>query len=349
MISPFRRNRVTVGLDVGSSHVKAAAIDHSGAAPELARVVCLPLRSDAIVEGEILDPTQVAETIRAALAELGVPARQVVTAIGGRDIMVKKIQRDRMTKEDARQVIRWEAEQYVPFDMDSVQLDFQILDPASEGLQMQVLLVAAKRDLVEQRLLLLQDAGVTPGVVDVDAFALHNALEYNHPEASKGLVVLVNVGNEVSSVIVQQEGVPLVSRDVPFGARRLRDELRRLHRLSDEEAESALQGGFARQEEVQPLLETQAEELALGVERAVAFLGLDGTVETAPSNVYLSGGGARIPCLAGAIAARLHSRVEVANPLGRLRVRPEAATHFPTEDLAPMLMLPVGLALRSAA
>jgi type IV pilus assembly protein PilM len=233
--------------------------------------------------------------------------------------------------------------------MESVQLDFQILDPTSEGLQMEVLLVAAKRDLVEQRLLLLQDAGITPGVVDVDAFALHNALEYNHPEASKGLVVLVNVGNEAASVIVQQEGVPLVSRDVPFGSRRLREELRRLHSLSEEDAESALLGRSARQEEYQPFFEAQAEDLALGVERAVAFLGLDGTVETAPGYVYLSGGGARIPCLANAIAARLHSRVEVANPLGRLRVRPEAVSLFPTEDLAPMLMLPVGLALRSAA
>jgi type IV pilus assembly protein PilM len=349
MISRLRRNRVTVGLDVGSSHVKAAAIDHSGAAPELARVACLPLRGDAIVEGEILDPSLVAETIRAALESLGAPARHVVTAIGGRDIMVKKIQMDRMPKEDAREVIRWEAEQYVPFDMESVQLDFQILDPAAEGLQMQVLLVAAKRDLVEQRLLLLQDAGITPGVVDVDAFALHNALQYNHPEASKGLVVLVNVGNEVASVIVQQEGVPLVSRDVPFGSRRLREELRRLHALSEEDAEAALLGRSARQEEFQPFFEAQAEELALGVERAVAFLGLDGTVETAPGCVYLSGGGARIPCLADAIAARLHARVEVANPLGRLRVRPEAVSLFPTEDLAPMLMLPVGLALRSAA
>jgi type IV pilus assembly protein PilM len=110
MISRLRRNRVTVGLDVGSSHVKAAAIDHSGPAPELARVACLPLRGDAIVEGEILDPSLVAETIRAALASLGVPVRHVVTAIGGRDIMVKKIQMDRMPKEDAREVIRWEAE-----------------------------------------------------------------------------------------------------------------------------------------------------------------------------------------------------------------------------------------------
>jgi type IV pilus assembly protein PilM len=110
--------------------------------------------------------------------------------VGGRDVMVKKIQMDRMKEPTPREVIRWEAEQYVPYDMESVQLDFQIVDPLSDGLQMSVLLVAAKREVIEQRVGLLRDAGLAATVVDVDACALHNAFEYNYPEAMTGCAPL---------------------------------------------------------------------------------------------------------------------------------------------------------------
>jgi type IV pilus assembly protein PilM len=148
----FRRNKQTIGLDVGSGFIKAAVVDHSGIEPRLMRIASLPLLSDAIVEGEIMDPTLVVDTIKAVMQTLEVKNRSVVTAVGGRDIIVKKIQMDRMPAADAREVIRYEAEQYVPFDMENVQVDFQILDPEAEGLRMNVLLVAAKRDLIEQRI-----------------------------------------------------------------------------------------------------------------------------------------------------------------------------------------------------
>jgi type IV pilus assembly protein PilM len=349
MISFLRRPKVSVGLDIGSAFVKAAVIDHSGLEPELTRLAYLPLVADAIVEGEILDPPLVAETIRAVIDSLGVSVKSVATAVGGRDIMIKQIQMDRMPAEDARDVIRWEAEQYVPFDMANVQLDFQILDPEEDGLQMNVLLVAAKRELIDQRVLLLREAGLSTGIVDVDAFALHNAFEYNYPDASRGLTVLVNVGSEVTSVLVQMDGVPVVSRDVPFGTRRLREEIRRMHGLSQDEADAVLHGTAPEMERHAPLLSERADEVAMGVERAIAFLSMSAAATRGPGAVYLSGGGARIPRLADAIANRLHARIEVANPLQRLRINPDATSHFPAEELAPMLMLPIGLALRPAA
>jgi type IV pilus assembly protein PilM len=349
MIPFFRRQKVSVGLDIGSAYVKAAVVDHSGLEPELTHVAYLPLVADAIVEGEILDPPLVAETVRAVIDSLGIPVRSVTTAVGGRDIMIKQIQMDRMPAEDAREVIRWEAEQYVPFDMANVQLDFQILDPQEDGLQMNVLLVAAKRELIDQRMLLLQEAGLTPAIVDVDAFALHNAFEYNYPDASRGLTVLVNVGSEVTSVLVQLEGVPVVTRDVAFGTRRLREEIRRMHGLSQDEAEVALRGGASEMERYLPLLNERAEEVAMGIERAIAFLSLSAAAARGPGAVFLSGGGARLPRLADVIANRLHARIELANPLQRLRIHPDATSHFPADELAPMLMLPIGLALRHVA
>src|SRR5438445_573762 len=143
--------KTSVGLDIGSGIIKLAVIDHSGSEPELIKVATTEVAADAIVEGEVMDPGLVSEAIRGLFSTAGVKQRTVVTAVGGRDVIVKKIQMDRMKEGDAREVIRWEAEQHVPFDMANVELDFQILDPDAEGLQMNVLLVAAKRELVDSR------------------------------------------------------------------------------------------------------------------------------------------------------------------------------------------------------
>jgi len=348
MVSFLKRSRATVGLDIGSGFIKVAVVDHSGADPELIHVSHTPLIADAIVEGEVMDPQIVVETVRSMLETAGIKPKRLVASVGGRDVMVKKIQMDRMKEADAREVIRWEAEQHVPYDMESVQLDFHILDPLDDGLQMSVLLVAAKRELVDGRVSLLRDAGLAPAVVDVDACALQNAFEYNYPEALNGVVALVNVGHEVSTVNVLQDGTLILTRDIPFGSRRLREELRRLHGLSADEAEAVLQGRSDRAPEFRALLSEGCEELAMGIERAVAFLAV-GDAGGGLQRVYLSGGGARIPTLPDVVAARLRARTDVATPLQRLKVRPGVAAAFPVDELAPMLMLSVGLALRAAA
>src|SRR5262245_61018096 len=187
------RNKVSAGLDIGSGFVKLVVIDHSKSEPEIVQVATSPLVPDAIVEGEVMDPVLVAETVRSVVESSGLKSKDIVAAVGGHDVIIKKIPMDRMNEADAREVIRWEAEQHVPFDMENVQLDFQILDEDANGPQMQVLLVAAKRELIENRMSLLADAGLTPAAIDVDAFALHNAFEQNYPESQRGLVALVNV------------------------------------------------------------------------------------------------------------------------------------------------------------
>src|SRR5947207_2962276 len=219
--------KTTVGLDIGSGIIKVAVIDHSGSEAELVKVATTEVAADAIVEGEVMDPGIVAEAIRGLFSAAGVKQRSVVTAVGGRDVIVKKIQMDRMKEGDAREVIRWEAEQHVPFDMANVELDFQILDPDAEGLQMNVLLVAAKRELVDSRTSLLGEAGLEAGIIDVDAFAIHNAFELNHPDAMQGVVGLVNIGHEVTNVNILEDGVPVLTRDLSVGTRRFREDLQR--------------------------------------------------------------------------------------------------------------------------
>src|SRR5512133_3857093 len=238
----FGRKKTTIGLDIGSGLIQVAVIEPGKGEPQLAKVSITPILADAIVEGEIMDPGIVADAVRTALRDAGVKSKDVVTAVGGRDVIIKKIQIERVKEQQARELMRWEAEQHVPFDMESVQLDFQILDPDADGLEMSVLLVAAKRELVEAKMRLLSDAGLNPGVVDVDAFALHNAFELSYPDAMQGVVGLVNIGHEVTNINILDEGVPILTRDITVGTRRFREDLQRERGLSSDEAQGLLQG-----------------------------------------------------------------------------------------------------------
>ncbi len=337
--------KTSIGLDIGSGFVKIVEVDRSGDQPEVVRVAIRPLLPDAIVEGEVMDPGLVADTIRSLFQDVGIKSREVVTAVGGHDVIIKKIEMDRMKMADAREVIRWEAEQHVPFDIKSVELDFQILNPLEEGLQMEVLLVAAKKELVDNKVALLADAGLSPAIIDVDAFALHNAFEHNYPEAMEGIVALVNVGHETTNVNILEEGVPILTRDIPFGSRRVREDLQRERGLTAEQAEDVVQGrgdltDFGK------FVEQSADEVAVGIERASAFLMTRQSGEGL-GRVYVSGGGARIPGMTDALASRMNVETHQVNPFERTPVRPGAAVNLSLEEASPMLLLPLGLALRA--
>ncbi|HMU62091.1 MAG TPA: type IV pilus assembly protein PilM [Gemmatimonadales bacterium] len=344
----FGRKRTTVALDIGSGLIKLVVIDHASGEPVLTKVAFTSVVDGAIVEGEVMDPGIVADAVRGLLSSAGVKAKRVVTAVGGRDVIIKKISMDRMKEGEAREQIRWEAEQHVPFDMDNVELDFQILDPEGEGLQMSVLLVAAKRELVETKQSLFADVGLEASVIDVDAFALHNAFELNYPDAMHGVVGLVNIGHEMTNVNILDEGVPVLTRDIMIGTRRFREDLQRERNMSADEADQLLRG-FERNEALEPLLASRGEELAVGIERAAAFLQSSSRSASGLARIFTSGGGSRIPGLNRILADRLRLPVQAANPLERLQVAEGVFDTLSLDEVAPLLMLPVGLALRTAA
>lgn len=342
----LRRSKVSAGLDIGSGFIKLVVVEHGRDEPEITHVSTTPLAADAIVDGEVVDPVLVADTLRAVVEEAGLKRPEVVAAVGGHDVIIKTIPMDRMTESDAREVIRWEAQQHVPFDMENVQLDFQILDPEGTSPQMSVLLVAAKRELVETRVHLLEEAGVSVRIMDVVPFALHNAFERSYPEARDGSVALVNVGHETTNVILLDDGAPVLVRDLSFGSRRIRESLQRERGLTAEKAEAVVQGRDG-SVELGSLVVDRAEELAVGIERALAFVAAQANGNGGVGRIFLSGGGARVPGMVDALAARLGIRTELANPLQRVGVRPEVMEAVPIDEVAPMLMLAVGLALRA--
>jgi type IV pilus assembly protein PilM len=213
---------------------------------------------------------------------------------------------------------------------------------------MQVLLVAAKRELVENKIRLLNDAGLQAVVVDVDAFALHNAFELNYPDAMEGVVGLVNIGHENTNINILEDGVPILTRDITVGTRRFREDLQRERGLTGDEAAAMVQG-YDRSDHLDAIVEGRGEEIAVGIERAAAFLASSSRSGSQMRAVYVCGGGARIPGLSAALADRLRLPVELANPLANLKVRDGALESLVTDEIAPLLMLPIGLALRQVA
>lgn len=347
MALSFGRKKTTVGLDIGSGLIKVAVIDHSKKTPELVRVAIAPLAQDAIVEGEVMDPGVVAEAIRSAMEMAGVTTKDVVIAVGGRDVIVKKIQIERVKEAQVRELLRWEAEQHVPFDVESVELDHQTLDPKGDGPQMDVLLVAAKRELIQAKQRVLEEAGLNAVVVDVESFALHNGFEVNHPDAMSGIVGLLNIGHDVTNINVLEEGVPILTRDVAVGTRRMREDLMRERGLGADDSEKLLQG-FDRSPDLDAVIESRGEEIAVGVDRAMAFI-QQSNRQAELRQVYTCGGGARIPGLNDMLGRRLRLNVQQANALANLNVRDGALESLVTDEVSPLLMLPIGLALRQVA
>ena len=238
----FGRTKGIVGLDIGSHAVKLVAIKaQRGDQPfELTHFGVAELPSESIVEGAVVRPADVAQVIRDLLSNNKVKTGQVATAVSGHAVIVRRVTMPRMDEEELRESIQWEAEEYIPFDVDDVNLDFAILDEDEAKNEMDVVLVAAKRDRIEEFMAVIEESGRTPVVVDVDAFALQNAFELNYPERQHEDVALLNLGASVINVAVLEEGRPAFWRDITLGVRQYVAALQREFMLDYYDAEEVL-------------------------------------------------------------------------------------------------------------
>lgn len=341
----LRRDTAMAGLDIGSAFVKAALVDHGSAAPRLVGLASCPVAANAIVEGEVLDPDAVGEAIRRTFSRLESPRAKVAVAVGGREVIVRRVRVDDAPDGDLPELIAWEAENVVPFEMDDVRLGHQTIG-RDDGLKVLALVAAARNELVEGRIRLLESAGVRPVVVDVEAFALFNALDFGYPGYTRSRGALVNVGHETTTVIAFEDEAPSGVRELAFGSRQLRAGLSRLENLGPEMVDSILAGEARSPAAAARIIDGHSEDVARAIERTLATaLELPAGGLTAP--VFLSGGTAKVTGFAAGIARHLGVRVEVVTPFQRLEVAPEAVGRLPGEALAPAWMLSVGLALRN--
>ncbi len=337
-----------MGLDIGSSTIKVVEIEHRSGVPRLLNYGMADLAPEAIVEGEVMDRQLVVEAIQNLFEARGIRRKQVATGVSGRGVIVKKITMNRLSPQDAREAIHWEAEQHVPYDINDVSLDFEILDTDPGPNQMQVLLVAAKRDLISAHADLVREAGLLPAIIDVNSFAVQNAAEVNYEFLADEVVALVNIGAELTNVNLVQNGIPLYTQDLSMGGNAFIEGIQRKHQASRNEALSALrpvQGDGAL--DLAPFIKNFCADLGVALDRSLVYLKSNGDADRL-DRVLLSGGGARIEGLATGIADRLKVPVDVADPLRKVRVEPAAMAAGDPVEVGPQLAVSIGLALRKA-
>src|SRR6267142_1122278 len=315
----FGKKQSLVGLDIGSHTIKAVELEgDSGKTYKLIRWgISAPL-AEAIVDGEIMDRQLVTDAISNLLESRSIKSRNVVAAVSGRAVIVKKITMNRLSAEDAQQAVYWEAEQHVPYDINDVSLDFEILGAASsDPKQMQVLLVAAKKDMVMSFSDLIREAGLQPLIVDVDSFAAQNALAANYDFSSEEVIAILNIGAEITNINIMQAGVPYFTKDLQVGGNSFTEAAQRKFNLSQSEAAAAVRGESGAGLDVVPVVEQSCESLATALERAQAYLRTSG--EAGPvTRIMLCGGASMTPGVSEFLNRRFGVPAEIANPLARI-------------------------------
>jgi type IV pilus assembly protein PilM len=341
----FKKKRSSLGLDIGSSSVKVAELEERPEGVTLVNFGMADLLPEAIVDGEIMDRQAVVDAIRNLFEERAIKNKRVTSAVSGRAVIVKKILMDRLGEEDAREAIFWEAEQHVPYDVSDVTLDFQILKTDVGPKQMQVLLVAAKKEMVNVHSELIREAGLIPELIDVDAFAVQNALEANYDFTPEDVITFVNIGAERTNVSIVKDGVPHFTKDLALGSHTVAEAIQREYGLSQDQAFKVLRGEGEGTYDVPQFVQTACDDLVVTLDRALAYLKTSNEAEGL-TRILLSGGSAQIQGLKELMSDKFRVPVELANPLTRIGHDPSLFEGRDPAREAPALTVAIGLALR---
>lgn len=310
-----------VGLDIGSSSIKAVELKVGRRGAKLLSFGIERLPPEAIVEGAMMDQGAVVEAIVRLKDALGLRNKQVATAVAGHSVIVKKIALPPLRRQELAEQIPMEAEHHIPFKQDEVEIDYQIVSPSNAQGQMEVVLVAAKKETIADYTQVIREAKLQPLVMDVAAFSVQNAFEAGYgPAATEATVALIHVGHAITHVNVVLKGSSLFTRDVTVGGGAFTEEIRRRLHVSHDEAEAlklVATDEAAEKRSLPPavgaVLEEVADTTAAKVQRTLDFF-LASSPESAPTKIILSGGATKIGPLVRAVERRAHIPVEILNP-----------------------------------
>lgn len=347
----LRRPTSLVGIDIGSSAVKAVEVASAGGREVVARAGVQPVPADTIVKGEIVERTAVAEAIRLLLGAADIRGRDAALALPGGAVIVREITMPRMSAAELAGSIAWEAERHIPFDPGDVNLDYQVVDPGDDAERrtpMAVLLVAAKKTTIAGYAAAVTEAGCLPAVVDVAAFALQNACASQGGFGGAGVVALLNCGASTINVNIVQSGRSVFTRDIAAGGNACTEALRRTGDLSFEEAERLKKGRSlqeARGEDIEPVLREATDDLLLEVEKTFDFFAASrdpGRID----RIVLSGGASRAAGFTSAMSRRFDVPVERFDPFRKSKIIGRQIGWRDPADLAAAAGVAAGLALR---
>lgn len=342
-----------LGLDIGSSAIKLVQIKESKGKYTLEKFGLKPLEPEVIVDGTVMDETRVVGAIRELIDETGAKLNKVAVSISGHSVIVKKITLPPMPDDELEGQVKLAAEQYIPFDINEVNYDFHVLNPldqADDGEpQMSLLLVAAKKDKVNELTELVRGAGLTPVVMDVDAFAIENMYAINYPEPTEEVTALINIGASVMNVNILKAGSSMFTRDIPIGGNRYTEAIQRDLGLTYDDAEAVKKGkreGGVDANTVATVVEGVNNELASEIARTVDYFRTTGS-EGEIGRILLCGGGCKVNGLAQLLSDRMQSAVEFVNPFTQVDTSSVAMDRDTLSDLSAEAAVGVGLAIRT--
>lgn len=343
----FSKKIEPVALDIGSTFIKLVQLKGSDKNYQLVKFGMTPLPPEVIVEGAVMDAGRVVESIKELLVQQKISTKHVVISVSGSSVIIKRVSVADMTDEELAESIKWEAEQYIPFSIDDVNVDFQKLGPGAAEGQADVLLVAVKKDKINDYINLVKEAGLEPVVMDVDAFALANMYELNY-DVESGATALLNIGASVMNINILKDGVSIFTRDITVGGNRYTEALQRDFGLTYEDAEKVKRGEAvdgADMEQIEAAVSAVTADIVAETQRSFEFF--RSTTGSDPvERVLVSGGCARIGQFSAILAERLEIPVEVANPFKNIKVDPKKFDPALIEAAAPLCAVAVGLAVR---
>jgi len=348
----FGKAKTVIGLDIGSSAVKAVELKASGKSYRVMAYGIEPVPPDAIVDGAIIDAGSVSDAIRRVFdGNKAFKTKEVCASLSGNAVIVKKITLPVMTENELSESIYWEAEQYIPFDIQDVNLDYQILDPgtgANARGSMDVLLVAAKKEKITDYTNVITQSGRTPIIVDVDAFALQNAYEVNYGLDAGRVVVLLNAGASAININILQGDQSVFTRDISMGGNAYTEAVQKELDLPFEAAEQLKKGipvDGATFEEAQPVLRAVTENVLLEIQKTFDFFKATASSDQI-DRIMLSGGASRVDGFREMVQERFNAPVEEFDPF-RTVTWDAKKLGGDSAELAATAAVAVGLALRT--
>jgi type IV pilus assembly protein PilM len=352
LLNVFGGNDGYVALDIGSSSIKMveAAVDKNGY--RILSLGVLPLPEYAIQNNMVVDSKPVVEAIRKLILENGVKSKQVISAVPGRAVIMKKVQMPKQEPAELEANIEFEAQNVIPENLENVNLDHQVLQEIDGGNKMDVLLVAVKKEIVNSYADAIEEAGLTPTVMDVDYFALENMYEANYAAAAEhGVIGIIHIGAQYTSITLLQNGISTFTGDLSVGGAYFTDNLARQLGVSVEAAEAFKTTGVLdghKGLDLESSLRPTSEELAEEIRRTVSLYGAVPSEDgDGLKGLYLSGGGAKLAGLRGLLEELMSVPVRLSEPFRGFTVSKNIDRDFLTE-MAPYFAVGAGLSIRRA-
>jgi type IV pilus assembly protein PilM len=338
-----------VGLDIGSSSIKAVELQRKGNTYQLVNLGFENLSPDTVVDGQIMELNNVSNVITSIFGEHQIKTSRVAAGVSGHSVIVKNIVLPQMSTDELRESFSWHAEEHIPFDISDVNLDYQVTSSSADALN--VLMAACKSDKIANVKQAIQLAGKQPVVIDVDTFALQNCYEVNYQPKAGEVVALLNIGASTMNINIMNGACSVFARDASVGGSQYTSLLQKELGLTFEQAEAVKRGyplpdGIAPRP-IQPIIETVSDILALEIRKTMDFYRATAEEsEESIQKILIAGGSSKLPALPEYLSKRFEIPVELFNPFREIQVDDRKFDPDYMKEIVPEMAIAVGLALR---